>query len=649
MIEAEQLHARILARLDMTRDMEDEELTELIYEVLQEVSQEEYLPLDQKTMLGKELFNAFRKLDLLQEFLEDDDITEIMINGTQNIFIEKAGRISQSDKRFLSADKLEDVIQQIVAGSNRLVNEASPIVDARLADGSRVNVVLPPVALNGPIVTIRKFAKEVITMNKLMEWQSINSEVSGFLASLVAAGYNIFISGGTGSGKTTFLNALSQYIPKNERIITIEDNAELQIQNIKNLVRLEARNANVEGTGEVTIRDLIKSALRMRPDRIIVGEVRSAEAIDMLQALNTGHDGSLSTGHANSPKDMISRLETMVLMGMDLPLPAIERQIASGLDIIVHLGRLRDKSRKVLEVTEVLGYWDGQIHLQTIYRYEEIRKEDENVTENEKRIRKIKSMENGKKLRNFFTAKNLWQQDITFKERTKAGMKTAGMIGITAWLYYRRVWAAIFLILPGIWLYREFLEEESKKKEQEFQKQFREMIQTLSSALNTGYSVENAFYETQKELKIQYPEEARISRELLLITRKLRMHIPVEQVLEEFAERVPSEDVKSFVTVFVTAKKSGGDMIGIIRNTTSQIGDKIEVKREIDTLLAAKKYEFQIMSMVPYGIIAYMSLSFSDFMEELYGNVTGIGVMTLCLGIYVGAYYLGVRLLRIDV
>mgnify|MGYP003230792877 FL=1 len=295
MIEAEQLHARILARLDMTRDMEDEELTELIYEVLQEVSQEEYLPLDQKTMLGKELFNAFRKLDLLQEFLEDDDITEIMINGTQNIFIEKAGRISQSDKRFLSADKLEDVIQQIVAGSNRLVNEASPIVDARLADGSRVNVVLPPVALNGPIVTIRKFAKEVITMNKLMEWQSINSEVSGFLASLVAAGYNIFISGGTGSGKTTFLNALSQYIPKNERIITIEDNAELQIQNIKNLVRLEARNANVEGTGEVTIRDLIKSALRMRPDRIIVGEVRGGEAMDMLQALNTGHEGSLST------------------------------------------------------------------------------------------------------------------------------------------------------------------------------------------------------------------------------------------------------------------------------------------------------------------------------------------------------------------
>ena len=262
-------------------------------------------------------------------------------------------------------------MQQIAAGSNRLVNEASPIVDARLLDGSRVNIVLPPIAIDGPIVTIRKFSKEAITMKQLIAWESISREVSAFLATLVAAGYNIFISGGTGSGKTTFLNALSQSIPKTERIITIEDNAELQIQDVPNLVRLEARNANVEGSGAVTIRDLIKSALRMRPDRLIVGEVRSAEAIDMLQAMNTGHDGSLSTGHANSPKDMLSRLETMVLMGMELPLPAIQRQIASGVDVIVHLGRLRDKSRKVLEVTEVLGYIGGEIQLQTLYQYEE--------------------------------------------------------------------------------------------------------------------------------------------------------------------------------------------------------------------------------------------------------------------------------------
>ena len=389
MIQAEQLHARILEELDMTREIEDEELTELIYRVLQEASSEEYLSLSRKTELGKELFNAFRKLDLLQEFLEDEGITEIMINGTKSIFFERDGRIYKSDKRFLSKEKLEDVIQQIVAGSNRLVNEASPIVDARLADGSRVNVVLAPVAVNGPIVTIRKFGKDAITMDQLIAWNSISKEISDFLAALVAAGYNIFISGGTGSGKTTFLNALSQYIPKDERIITIEDNAELKLQDIPNLVSLEARNPNVEGTGAVTIRDLIKSALRMRPDRIIVGEVRGAEAIDMLQALNTGHDGSLSTGHANSTADMLSRLETMVLMGMNLPLPAIQRQIASGIDIIVHLGRLRDKSRKLLEVSEVLGYEDGKICLQLLYKYEEEGEKAGKVTGNWRKIHEI--------------------------------------------------------------------------------------------------------------------------------------------------------------------------------------------------------------------------------------------------------------------
>ena len=389
MIQAEQLHARILEELDMTREIEDEELTELIYRVLQEASSEEYLSLSRKTELGKELFNAFRKLDLLQEFLEDEGITEIMINGTKSIFFERDGRIYKSDKRFLSKEKLEDVIQQIVAGSNRLVNEASPIVDARLADGSRVNVVLAPVAVNGPIVTIRKFGKDAITMDQLIAWNSISKEISDFLAALVAAGYNIFISGGTGSGKTTFLNALSQYIPKDERIITIEDNAELKLQDIPNLVSLEARNPNVEGTGAVTIRDLIKSALRMRPDRIIVGEVRGAEAIDMLQALNTGHDGSLSTGHANSTADMLARLETMVLMGMNLPLPAIQRQIASGIDIIVHLGRLRDKSRKLLEVSEVLGYENGKICLQSLYKYEEEGEKAGKITGNWRKIHEI--------------------------------------------------------------------------------------------------------------------------------------------------------------------------------------------------------------------------------------------------------------------
>lgn len=370
MIEAQNLHGRILKELDLSKGIEDEELVEMIHRVLEEKGKEMYLPLKQKVVLGKELFNAFRKLDILQELIEDEEITEIMINGTQNIFIEKQGNMTVLNKRFVTRTKLEDVIQQIVAGANRIVNEASPIVDARLEDGSRVNIVLYPVALNGPIVTIRKFPKDSVTMEQLIAWEAISEEVAQLLECLVKAKYNIFISGGTGAGKTTFLNALSDFIPKDERIITIEDNAELKIEGVPNLVRLEARNANVEGAGEITIRDLIKSALRMRPSRIIVGEVRGSEAIDMLQSLNTGHCGA-SSGHSNSPRDMLSRLETMVLMGMDLPLSAIQRQIASGIDIIVHLGRLRDKTRKLLEIVEVLGYEEGEIQLHTLYEFQE--------------------------------------------------------------------------------------------------------------------------------------------------------------------------------------------------------------------------------------------------------------------------------------
>lgn len=368
---AQRLHEEVLARMDMTAEISDEELSELIHQILQEQSRKEFIPLQEKAILGKELFNAFRKLDILQELIEDETVTEIMINGTENIFLEKEGRIILSDRKFMSRGKLEDVIQQMVADCNRMVNEASPIVDARLGDGSRVNAVLYPTALNGPIVTIRKFPNQRITMDRLLELGTLGHDAAEFLIHLVKAKYNIFISGGTGSGKTTFLNALSDYIPKDERIITIEDNAELQICELPNLVRLEARNANVEGTGEITIRSLIKTALRMRPDRIIVGEVRGEEAIDMLQAFNTGHNGSLSTGHANSPADMLSRLETMVLMGMELPLTAVERQIASGIDIMVHLGRLRDKSRKLLEIVEVIGYENGEIKLSPLFVFRE--------------------------------------------------------------------------------------------------------------------------------------------------------------------------------------------------------------------------------------------------------------------------------------
>ena len=320
---------------------------------------------------GRDLFNAFRKLDILQELLEDESITEIMINGLENIFVEKKGEIYQYEKRFVSRKKLEDIAQQIASGCNRTVNEAEPIVDARLPDGSRVNLVLLPVALNGPIITIRKFPKEGITMKHLIAWGSISREAAEFLEMLVKAKYNMFISGGTGSGKTTFLNALSQFIPEDERIITIEDNAELRLQSLPNLVRLEARNANMEGEGRIDIRELIRTALRMRPDRVIVGEVRSAETIDMLQAMNTGHDGSLSTGHGNSPKDMIGRLETMVLMGMEIPIEAGQMQNASRNDIIIHLWGMRGKTRKELENIEITGYEKGEIQMNTLYEFQE--------------------------------------------------------------------------------------------------------------------------------------------------------------------------------------------------------------------------------------------------------------------------------------
>lgn len=368
----QEVHELVCDRMDLSRDMEDSEVWHLIDDTVIAHARAYALTLRERQQLGKEIFDTIRKLDILQELIEAEDVTEIMINGTEHIFIERDGQILEWEKQFHNRKKLEDVIQQIVAKCNRAVNEASPIVDARLENGSRVHIILPPIALNGPIVTIRSFPKDPITIEDLIQKKSISQDAAAFLNMLVKAGYNIFISGGTGSGKTTFLNALSHAIPQTERVITIEDSAELQLQKLPNLVRLETRNATTEGTREVTIRDLIKASLRMRPDRIIVGEVRGAEAIDMLQALNTGHDGSLSTGHANSAKDMLSRLETMVLMGMDLPLEAVRRQIASGVDIIVHLGRLRDKSRRVLQITEVIGYEQGMIRLNPLYEFLEI-------------------------------------------------------------------------------------------------------------------------------------------------------------------------------------------------------------------------------------------------------------------------------------
>ena len=367
----DELRAAVQRRISPLKEVTDTDVRAQIDRLLLQDPEASGLPVKERLLLRKRLFDSLRRLDILQQLIEDDSVTEIMVNGPENIFVERAGKLERWDRHFSDADRLSDVIQQIVSRVNRVVNTASPIVDARLEDGARVNAVLPPAAPDGPILTIRRFPKDPLVMQGLIERNSISGEAAEFLQILVRCGYNLLISGGTGSGKTTFLNALSAFIPENERIITIEDSLELQIQNIPNLVRLETRNRNAEGMGEITIRDLIRTALRMRPDRIIVGEARGAEALDMLQAFNTGHDGSLSTAHANSPEDLLSRLETMILMSGELPLPAVRAQIASAVDILVHLARLHDGSRKVMEIREVGEYQDGRILTHSLFRWSE--------------------------------------------------------------------------------------------------------------------------------------------------------------------------------------------------------------------------------------------------------------------------------------
>lgn len=366
-----QLKAKVRGQLDMDNAISDADFMGVIERTVFQWSREHPLTASEKVQLVRRLFHAFRGLDLLQPLMDDPTVTEIMINSHEEMFIERAGKLTRLPQSFESRERLEDLIQAVVAGVNRVVNESSPIVDARLKDGSRVHIVLPPVALKGPTMTIRKFPEMPLHMNDLIVLGALTEEAAAMLRKLVAAKYNIFISGGTGSGKTTFLNALSQFIPSDERIVTIEDSAELQIASIPNLVSLETRNANTEGKGEISMRELIKASLRMRPNRIIIGEVRGGESIDMLQAMNTGHDGSLSTGHSNSARDMMARLETMVLSGADLPITVIRQQIGSAIDIIVHLSRLRDRTRRVTEICEITGVQDGEVSLQSLYCFEE--------------------------------------------------------------------------------------------------------------------------------------------------------------------------------------------------------------------------------------------------------------------------------------
>lgn len=367
----DRIRERVLAELDLTENLSDAQILEEIRREICLEGKRCALSYDRRKELERHIFHSLRRLDILQDFLEDEDITEIMVNGPSCIFLERQGRIERSKRQFYSTEKLQDVIQQIASTQNQIISETNPILDTRIPEfGARVNIVMSPIAIGSPVMTIRKFPREPITMERLLEYGSLSVEMEEFLRDAVYAGYNIFISGETSSGKTTFLNALTEFIPSDARVITIEDSAELQVRGIENLVRMESRNKTMEGKLEVTIRDLVKSSLRMRPDRIIVGECRGGEALEMLSAMNTGHDGSLSTGHANSAKDMISRLETMCLMAMDLPIPAVRQQIASAIDLFVHLGRLRDRKRRVLEIAEVVGMENGEVKLHSLYEYE---------------------------------------------------------------------------------------------------------------------------------------------------------------------------------------------------------------------------------------------------------------------------------------
>lgn len=388
------LQEMIIGRLDLSKEMTEEEIRELIDEQIRQESKKRNLEVMAREQLRREIFHSIRQLGILQELIENPEITEIMVNGVSGIFIEKDGRLSKLEINFDSKEKLRQVIWQITAGCNRVVNESSPIVDARLPDGARVNVVLDPVAINGPILTIRRFPPKPITMGQLLSMGTLTMECRDQLKELVEAGCNILVSGGTGSGKTTFLNVLSGFIPETERVITIEDSAELQIRNIPNLVSLETRNVNVEGCKEITIRDLIKASLRMRPDRIIVGEVRGKEAVDMLQSVNVGHS-AMTTVHANSVRDVVSRLETMVLMGMEMPLSAIRKQIASGFGLMIHLGRLKDGSRRILEIAEPVGFAEGEVVMRTIYQYERMGISEDGKIQGE--LRKVGEMEHVEK------------------------------------------------------------------------------------------------------------------------------------------------------------------------------------------------------------------------------------------------------------
>lgn len=628
----EKLKAKIISDIDMSAEIMDEDIGRVIDKCILEESENTYIPLKEKVQLRIELFNSLRRLDVLTELLEDDEITEIMVNGPDNIYIEKSGHLIKTDKSFESEERLRSVVQQIVAGCNRRINESSPIVDARLKDGSRVNIVQNPVSLCGPVITIRRFPDKPVDMERLIELESLDKNVAFLLQILVESGFNIFISGGTGSGKTTFLNALSNYIPKEERIITIEDSAELQIQGVSNLVRLEAKNANLEGENAVTIRDLIKTSLRMRPDRIIVGEVRDAAAIDMLAAMGTGHDGSLSTGHANSAADMISRLETMVLMGMDIPIAAVRGQIASAVDIIIHLGRLRDGTRRVLSIEEVNGMTEGNVKLNSLFEFVETGEENGRL---KGVLKKMNDIINVSKLESL---KCTGRHTVRYKPYIPGTgwyvftFLYLGVIGIICgFLFYDALWGTVFTIPYLAYIYRKLKKDFVAGRKRQLKEEFKNVISGVSGSLQAGYSIENAFLYALSEIKSDETAGKLLEEDLRLLINGMQCGKGLERGLKELGDKSNIEEIKELAYLVKTAGIYGGNLIRLMGQCTRSMTEKSITELEIHTMIASKRLEGKIMSVIPFFIMLYLRLTGVSYIDVLYKTVWGHVFMTICL------------------
>ena len=645
------LRRKLMERIDIASEPDDGEVLEEIDGLILGEEETRYLPVAQKAELRRQLFYSVRRLDVLQELLEDAGITEIMVNGYQHIFVERNGRIERYGKSFTSAEKLEDVIQQIVGRCNRVVNEQNPIVDARLENGDRVNVVMKPVALNGPILTIRRFPEQAVTMEFLVSIGSITKEAAEFLQALVRTRYSMMIGGATGSGKTTFLNVLSAYIPKGERIITIEDNAELQIQGVENLVRLEAKEANLESGTEITIRDLIRAALRMRPNRVIIGEVRGAETFELLSALNTGHAGSLSTAHANSVKDMISRLETMVLMGVQLPLEAIRRQIASGIEILVHLGRGEDGNRR--------DHRDGGGRNQNGFFvskriWERPAKDRRTGTqrktggENRMRIREGSQAKTGMAEEKETKGIDYQTWEFTGREYLEIAGISLGIAAAVNLLCYRAWWACIAVVPVGIVCFHTYRKNRIQRRKEELYDSFRDLIAWMHTALRSGYSMENAVLEAAGQLEQSLGKENILVQELRRMRHKMMISVPVEQLFQDLAVRSRIDDIATFASVLVIAKRTGGNVCEIFQNTWDIFCTRIDTMREIRAGVSSRRFEQNIMSVVPFGILGYVQLSFPEFLSVMYGNVIGVFFMSGCLAVYLAAWVLGKKILDIE-